>query len=158
MQDNSQVMPTASHIGEHVAYLGLGSNLGDGHQNIAAAVLLIGEKAGEILAEAPLIESEPWGFESEHRFTNGAVAIRTSLSPMELLDVTQQIERQMGRTHKHRPGESYTDRIIDIDLLEYDDLQMDTPRLTLPHPLISQRDFVSIPLEECRLKVLAQEE
>lgn len=141
--------------GKHLAYLGLGSNLGDGRENLARAIRLLNKQVGEVVAEATVIESEPWGFESEHRFTNGAVAVMTALDPMALLDATQRIERQMGRTHKHRPGESYTDRIIDIDLLEYDTLHLETPRLTLPHPLISQRDFVSGPLEECRMKILS---
>ena len=131
-------------------FLGLGSNLGDGRSNLDRAVELLAADAGEILAVTDYIESEPWGFESEHRFTNAVCAIETSHSPMELLAITQQIERQMGRTHKHAPGESYTDRIIDIDILTYDDVVMHTEQLTLPHPLIEQRDFVKIPLQTCK--------
>ena len=72
---------------------------------------------------------------------------------MQLLDVTQQIERQMGRSHKHAPGESYTDRIIDIDILTYADVRMQNERLTLPHPLIEQRDFVKYPMQDCIKKL-----
>jgi len=134
----------------HIVYIGLGSNLGDGPHNLDSAINLLQEQAGEVLYTSTYIESEPWGFESEHGFTNAVTVIRTTLDPIALLDVTQHIERQMGRTRKHLPGESYTDRIIDLDLLLYDDLHLQTPRLTLPHPLIDKRDFVRLPLLECQ--------
>lgn len=140
----------------HIVYIGLGSNLGDGPHNLDAAVELLQTEAGEVLYTSAYIESEPWGFESEHSFTNAVTVLRTELEPLALLDVTQQIERQMGRTLKHRPGEAYTDRIIDLDLLLYDDIQMQTPRLTLPHPLIEKRDFVRLPLLECQEAMLAR--
>lgn len=132
----------------HQIYLALGSNLGDGKANLDRAVALLAQRVGEVQAVSGYMESEPWGFESQHRFTNGAVAMTTSLSPMELLDVTQAIEREMGRTHKHKPGEPYTDRIIDIDILLYDDVHIATERLVIPHPHIHDRDFVRIPLTE----------
>ena len=134
----------------HIVYIGLGSNLGDGPRNLDAALGLLQAQAGEVLYTSKYIESEPWGFESEFSFTNAVTVISTALEPIALLDVTQQIERQMGRTHKHLPGQDYTDRIIDLDLLTYDDLQMQTPRLTLPHPHIDKRDFVRLPLLECQ--------
>ncbi len=130
-------------------FLGLGSNLGDGRANLDRALELISVRVGTLLAVSDYIGSEPWGFASEHRFTNAVCAVETGLGPMVLLDITQEIERQMGRTHKHAPGESYTDRIIDIDILSYDDVSMHNERLTLPHPLIDQRDFVKIPLQDC---------
>lgn len=133
-----------------LVYIGLGSNLGDGRENLQTAIRLLAEQVGEVVAVSSLIESEPWGFESEHRFTNGVVALRTTLTPHALLDATQDIERQMGRTHKHLPGEAYMDRIIDLDLLEYEDLVLADSRLSLPHPLIQERSFVRIPLEECK--------
>lgn len=136
-----------------ISYLGLGSNLGDGRANLDRSLQLIARHVGEIVAVSGYIESEPWGFESKHRFTNAVCAVRTELSPLQLLDVTQDIERQMGRTHKHGKGESYTDRIIDIDILLYGDEHIDLPRLTVPHPLIAERDFVSRPLAECQAKV-----
>lgn len=134
----------------HLVYIGLGSNLGDGPKNLDQAIDLLNAEAGEILYTSAYIQSEPWGFESQHTFTNAVTVLRTELEPMDLLDLTQQIERRMGRTHKHGPGEAYTDRIIDLDLLQYDDLQMQTHRLTLPHPLIDKRDFVRLPLLECQ--------
>lgn len=137
----------------HTAYLGLGSNLGDGKANLDKSLEMLAEKVGEIVAVSTYMESEPWGFKSTNRFTNGAVAVKTELSPIELLDATQAIEREMGRTHKHKPGEPYTDRIIDIDILLYDDLQIKTERLIIPHPHIENRDFVKIPLSEIKTKL-----
>ncbi len=133
---------------KHKIYLALGSNLGDGKSNLDKAVAMLSQRVGVVLAVSSFIESEPWGFESEHRFTNGAVAMLTSLSPFELLDATQSIEREMGRQHKHKPGEPYRDRIIDIDILLYDDLQIATGQLVIPHPHINDRDFVRLPLAE----------
>lgn len=137
----------------HTAYLGLGSNLGDGKANLDKSLEMLAERVGEIVAVSTYMESEPWGFKSTNRFTNGAVAVKTKLSPIELLDATQAIEREMGRTHKHKPGEPYTDRIIDIDILLYDDLQIKTERLIIPHPHIENRDFVKIPLSEIKNKL-----
>ena len=134
----------------HIVYIGLGSNLGDGPKNLDKAVALLQKEAGVVLYTSAYIESEPWGFESEHRFTNAVTVISTTLEPLPLLDLTQQIERRMGRTRKRRRGEGYSDRVIDLDLLIYDDLQLETERLILPHPHIAERDFVRLPLEECQ--------
>ena len=136
-----------------LTFLGLGSNLGHGAENLDRALELIGQRVGEVKAVSSYVTSEPWGFESQHRFTNAVCAVETLLTPVELLDCTQEIERQMGRTHKHRPNEAYTDRIIDIDILTYNNICVQTERLTLPHPLIQQRDFVRIPLLECQNKL-----
>ena len=133
----------------HLTFIALGSNLGDGPALLDEAIVRIGQQIGEVLCVSSYMQSEPWGFESEHRFTNAACAVSTELDPLPLLDKTQQIERQMGRKHKHQPGESYTDREIDLDILLYDDLNYQDERLTLPHPHIVERDFVRIPLQEC---------
>lgn len=135
---------------QHIVYIGLGSNLGDGPKNLDKAVALLQKEAGEVLYTSAYIESEPWGFESEYRFTNAVTVISTALEPLPLLDLTQQIERRMGRTRKRRRGEGYSDRVIDLDLLMYDDLHLETERLVLPHPHIADRDFVRLPLEECQ--------
>lgn len=130
------------------AYLGLGTNLGsDKAANLHQAVSLINEQAGRVLACSSFIESEPWGFCSENTFLNAVVAIDTPHAPNELLRVTQSIERSMGRTHKSVDG-CYTDRVIDIDILLYDNLVVDEAELTIPHPLIWQRPFVYVPLLE----------
>ena len=128
-------------------YLSLGSNLGDREDMLRRAIALIEERVGAVQRVSSFIETEPWGFESEHPFLNAAVMVRTTLSPIECLDATQQIERELGRKKKSKGGK-YHDRPIDIDLLLYGDLKLSTPRLTIPHPHMYERDFVMIPLRE----------
>jgi 2-amino-4-hydroxy-6-hydroxymethyldihydropteridine diphosphokinase len=139
----------------HLVYIGLGSNLGDGTQNLRTALDALAVSAGRVVAISPMVSSEPWGFDSPHRFTNAVAALETTLSPEELLSTTQEIERRMGRTERRKPGEPYEDRIIDLDLLLYDDLHCQTLTLTLPHPHIEERDFVREPLRQCRALVSA---
>ena len=134
---------------EHYVYLGLGSNLGDKRENLACAIRLIGERVGKVLRVSSFIETEPWGFESEHTFVNAAILCETEQSPRQVLCATQKIEREMGRKHKSVDGH-YADRVIDIDILLYDDLRVDEPDLQIPHPLMLKRDFVMIPLREIR--------
>ena len=128
-------------------YLSLGSNLGDREDMLRRAITLIEERVGKVQRVSSFIETEPWGFESEHPFLNAACLVLTTLSPMQCLDATQQIERELGRKRKSQNG-IYHDRPIDIDLLMYDGLTLSTPRLTLPHPRMQERDFVMIPLRE----------
>ena len=110
------------------------------------AAALLAERVGDVLALSGFYETEPWGFQSENTFLNAALRLETSLSPLELLKATQQIEAEMGRTQKSNG--TYHDRIIDIDILLYDDLILQTPELTLPHPLMQDRRFVMEPLLE----------
>lgn len=131
----------------HTVYLGLGSNLGNREENLRGALFEIASSVGIVEAVSSFIVTEPWGFESTHTFVNAVCRVQTRLSPMEVLDATQAIERNLGRTKKSMDG-VYSDRLIDIDILLYDDLKMDTPRLIIPHPLMAQRDFVKIPLAE----------
>ncbi len=135
----------------HVTYLGLGSNIGDKEANIRSAIERIQELVGDIVRQSTLYVTEPWGFESDNLFVNAVVCCHTSLAPRKLLKVTQRIEREMGRTLKSRDG-VYHDRIIDIDILLYDDLHISYPDLRIPHPLMWQRDFVMIPLREIMTK------
>ncbi len=132
---------------QHVVYLGLGSNLGNKKANIRRAVKKIGELIGTVERQSALYVSEPWGFSSENEFVNVVICVSTSLLPRPLLSATQEIERSMGRKKKSVNG-IYHDRIIDIDILLYDDLTIDEPDLKIPHPLMQQRDFVMIPLKE----------
>lgn len=125
----------------------MGTNLGDKRKNIAEAIKNIGELVGDVVRQSALYETEPWGFRSDNRFVNAAVCVDTQLSPHRLLEVTQRIEREMGRTLKSDGGE-YHDRIIDIDILLYGDLHIDEPDLKIPHPLMHERDFVMTPLNE----------
>lgn len=134
-------------FGMHNLYLGLGSNVGNRKELLSEALNRIEQRIGKVTRLSSFIETEPWGFQSKNRFINAACLVETILTPLECLEETQQIERELGRTHKTINGE-YHDRCIDIDLLKYDNLQMRTDRLTLPHPLIQERDFVRIPLSE----------
>lgn len=131
----------------HIAYLSLGSNLGDRHATMQSAILLLGKQAGSVDRVSSAIETEPWGFESANKFLNMCARITTTLSPEQLLATTKDIELQLGRTTKSVNGQ-YHDRPIDIDILTYDDLHINTPSLTLPHPHMHERDFVMIPLRE----------
>lgn len=131
----------------HTVYLGLGSNLGNREENLRGALFEIASSVGVVEAVSSFIVTEPWGFESTHIFVNAVCRVQTHLSPMEVLDATQAIERNLGRTKKSVDG-IYSDRLIDIDILLYDDWKVDTPRLVIPHPLMAQRDFVKIPLAE----------
>lgn len=131
----------------HTTYLGLGSNLGNKKHNIEQAIHHIEELIGAVERRSALLETEPWGFTSSNGFVNAAICVSTQLTPRQLLEATQAIERTMGRTHKSTDGQYY-DRIIDIDILMYDHLHINEPDLTLPHPLMHQRDFVMIPLRE----------
>ena len=134
---------------KHEVYLGLGTNLGDKVQNLKDAISRISDAVGRILRQSTFIETEPWRFESSNRFLNAVVLCETEKTPREVLLLTQQIERDMGRKVKSVSG-GYADRPIDIDILLYDDLTVDEPDLKIPHPLMHQRDFVMIPLEEIR--------
>lgn len=131
----------------HIAYLSLGSNLGDRHATMQSAILLLDSQAGSVDRVSSAIETEPWGFKSANKFLNMCVRITTTLSPEQLLTTTKNIELQLGRTTKSVNGQ-YHDRPIDIDILTYDDLHINTPSLTLPHPHMHERDFVMIPLRE----------
>lgn len=133
------------HKSKHIVYLGLGTNQGDKSRNIERAIEMLSLVLGTPLAIAPNMESEPWGYESKNNFLNTVVAFGTSLSPLELLETTEETERQMGRKKKSDRN-NYCDRIIDIDILFYDNIIMECERLTIPHPLLHKRMFVLQPL------------
>jgi 2-amino-4-hydroxy-6-hydroxymethyldihydropteridine diphosphokinase len=131
---------------KHTVYLALGSNLGDKNHNLLSATTLIAERIGVLSAVSSIYESEPWGFDSDNSFLNQVIKVETNLEPLELLAITQEIEKKIGRTEK--TNHSYQDRIIDIDIILYNDLIYESERLTLPHPLYKERDFVMKPLME----------
>lgn len=128
-------------------YLSLGSNLGDRKATMRRAIGLLNERAGSVDCQSSFIETEPWGFESTNKFLNMCVRLLTTLSPEQLLMATKQIERELGRTQKSVNGQ-YHDRPIDIDILMYDDVHLDSNDLTLPHPHMQEREFVMKPLRE----------
>jgi 2-amino-4-hydroxy-6-hydroxymethyldihydropteridine diphosphokinase len=127
-------------------YLGLGTNLGDKEQNLRDAVQKIEEQVGKIVSLSAFYVTAPWGFSSDNSFLNAAVCVDTELAPIDVLQRTQAIEQELGRTKKSVNG-IYSDRLIDIDLL----LSTTSPsgaKLILPHPLMAERDFVMKPLAE----------
>ena len=128
-------------------YLGLGSNLGDKRKYIENALALIKIRVGNIIAVSGFHETQPWGYDSSEVFINVVAEVETNLNPKELLLATQDIERKIGRTDK-TTGREYHDRIIDIDILLFDNLILQTSELTIPHPLMHKRKFVLEPLSE----------
>ena len=128
-----------------LACFSLGSNLGDRSAFIERAVLLLEERAGRRAHMSGMYESPSWGYESNLPYINSCLAIYSKKEPLELMQIALEIEEQMGR---RREGKGYSDRVIDIDLLLLEDLVMDHPRLILPHPRMSERRFVLLPLAE----------
>lgn len=141
-------------------YLGLGSNLGDRHTLLLAAIEQLVQHVGRLVRCSSFIETEPWGFASDHPFLNAVAWFQTNLTPRELLTTTQEIERNLGRKEKSISSAAvtdasasaphYTDRPIDIDILLYGDQHINEPDLKIPHPLMHERDFVMHPLNEIR--------
>jgi 2-amino-4-hydroxy-6-hydroxymethyldihydropteridine diphosphokinase len=127
----------------HVAYLCLGSNIGDRIANLRKAVTLLDPKV-HVKAQSSIYQTEPWGYSDQPTFLNQVIKIDTDLEPFELLEFVKEIEFSIGRQETFR----YGPRLIDLDILFYDDLILDTPKLTIPHPRIIERAFVLIPLAE----------
>lgn len=136
-------------INMHTVYLALGTNLGNRKAIMREAIDNIGKKVGTVMRQSSFYETEPWGFESPNLFLNACICVSTKLAPRQLLEVTQAIERDMGRIEK-TVGLQYVDRIIDIDILLYDDLHINEPDLVIPHPLMEERKFVMKPLLEIK--------
>lgn len=133
-------------------YIALGSNLGNKRRNLVTAAALLAERAGEVGAISSFYETEPWGFESEHSFLNAALMLETTLAPLDLLRLTQEVERELGRMAK--TDSVYHDRLIDIDLLLYGEEVIDQPGLQIPHPLMHRRAFVMTPMAEIAPEVV----
>ena len=132
----------------------LGGNQGDVKRTLQTAQQLVNSRVGAVLRCSHRYESEPWGFPAAERFSNQALEVSTDLTPHEVLDACQRIERELGRNRaaeaveKARTGVAYTSRPIDIDILFYDDEVIASERLTVPHPLLSEREFALAPLCE----------
>ena len=148
---------------ESAIFLSLGSNEGDRAGMLAKARMLISQHIGSILQKSSVHETEPWEMEGAEPFLNQVIQVKSVLQPVELLGVLQGIERELGRcrmpdagyripdsssTSHLSPLTSYLSRPIDIDILFYREEVLDTPELTIPHPLIAERRFVLVPLEE----------
>ena len=137
----------------HRVFLGLGSNLGDKEKNISDAYIWIEERIGKIVSKSAFYITSPEGFISENWFVNAVCEVASNLSVGDVFATTQAIERQLGRTEKSENG-NYADRQIDIDILMIDDLIIDTPELTVPHPRMHLREFVLIPFSEIAPQML----
>ena len=131
-----------------IAYIGIGSNLGDRKLNIENSVARINNEKGiQVLRVSSLYESDPWGVEDQPRYLNGVLEVETLLPPEGLLQRLFSIEREFGRKREMRWGP----RIIDLDLLLFDELVMENAipdGLVLPHPRMHERKFVLLPLLE----------
>ena len=129
-----------------------GSNRGNRAALLDKARQQIARRVGRVVQVSAVHESEPWGFSDTQHFLNQAIAVETAREPIALLDEIQAIEKELGRIREKpmKPGEKrhYEPRPIDIDILFYDDIIMNSERLTIPHPLIRQREFVLVPLRE----------
>lgn len=128
----------------HSLFLGLGSNLGDKQHNIELAYAEINKRIGDIVSQSAYYVSKPDGFISENDFINSVCEVKTSLSPFQVLESIIEIEKYVGRTSKSING-SYSDRVIDIDILLYDDVIINTEHLIVPHPRFHLRSFVLVP-------------
>ncbi|WP_018358567.1 2-amino-4-hydroxy-6-hydroxymethyldihydropteridine diphosphokinase [Porphyromonas levii] len=134
-------------------YIALGSNIGNRASILAQAVGLLSERVGVVTVESKVVETEPVGFVSEHPFLNQVVAVDTELSPLEVLETTQNIERELGRWRKSVDG-VYLDRTCDLDIILYGDRIMEEAFLTIPHKLFRERKFVLEPLAEIAPEVI----
>ena len=132
----------------------LGGNQGDVKRTLQTAQQLINSRVGAVLRCSHRYESEPWGFPAAQRFSNQALEVSPDLSPLEVLDACQGIERELGRNRaaeaieKASSGAAYSSRPIDIDIIFYGDEVIDDERLTVPHPLLAEREFALQPLAE----------
>lgn len=126
-------------------FLGIGSNLGNREENLNNALNRIREEVGCVLISSSVYETEPWGFNTGNQFLNIVVRVETKIEPPALLEKVLIIEKSMGRV---RDREQYSSRVIDIDILFYEDLVMAAPDLKIPQPHIHERRFVLVPLAE----------
>jgi len=128
---------------KHVVYIALGTNLGERAANLRAAIESLLPKVS-VLAKSHVYETPPWGYEDQPAFLNMVIRAETNLEPGALLKYLKQLEVKLGRESNFRWGP----RLIDLDILFYDDLVVDTPPLVIPHPRLHERAFVLVPLAD----------
>jgi len=124
----------------------LGTNLGNKRNNLSVCIKYIEEKVGKIIQQSSVYETEPWGFKSKELFYNMAIEVETKLNPQELLKTIKEFEIEMGR--KHTSNYCYENRIIDLDILFYNNKVINLSELTIPHPKLHLRKFTLVPLIE----------
>jgi 2-amino-4-hydroxy-6-hydroxymethyldihydropteridine diphosphokinase len=132
-------------------FLGIGTNLNNREGNLKEAVSMIEKHIGKVVASSSVYETEPWGFQAEEEFLNMVVKVETNLNPYGLIGRILMIESMLGRI---RLEKQYTSRVIDIDILFYDDLVINETNLKIPHPLLHKRKFVLVPLCEIEPKMV----
>ncbi len=133
-----------------VAYIGIGSNLGDRDGQMREAIRCVQAAGLRVTRQSSVIETEPWGVPDQPRFLNMAIAVEAALPPRELLQTLKTIEAEMGRA----PARRWEPRCIDLDILLYDDIVLDEPDLQIPHPRLHERAFALVPLAEIAGDVL----
>lgn len=128
-------------------YLNIGTNVGNREQNLRDAMAMLRNNPG--FRSSAIVESEPWGYESPNKFLNVGVAFEeNALKPEQILSLLHQIEQKTSMASHRTQDGNYADRIVDVDIVAIDDLVMDTPRLTLPHPHLAKREFFLVPMKE----------
>ncbi|MEZ4922698.1 MAG: 2-amino-4-hydroxy-6-hydroxymethyldihydropteridine diphosphokinase [Crocinitomicaceae bacterium] len=127
-------------------HISLGSNLGDSIEVLSNAINVIERRIGSVIAESSMYSSEPWGFEADNDFVNAVVIVETMLSPKEVLQHLLIIEKEFGRERKKTEG--YESRILDLDIISYEQEIIDEDGLIVPHPKMHLRSFVLVPLRE----------
>ena len=132
----------------HRVFIGLGSNLGRREKNLTEAIERCKEFAA-LTKESSIYETEPWGEKDQPKFLNQVIKIQTHLKPQALLAALKKVEKEMGR----KPSTRYGPRVIDLDILLFDRLVMETPDLTIPHPMLEQRAFILVPMAEIAPRV-----
>ncbi|MDE7466163.1 MAG: 2-amino-4-hydroxy-6-hydroxymethyldihydropteridine diphosphokinase [Muribaculaceae bacterium] len=140
-----------------IYYINIGSNLGDRYLNIGKAVEAIERRFGRLVI-SNMVESEPWGFDSTNLFVNVGIAFEAEEDPEDVLRMLQAIEREISPASHRNPDGSYADRIIDIDIMEAEGVEMHTPILELPHPRLAERPFFLEPLLELKEKLKSEAE
>ena len=125
-------------------FLQLGSNLGEREQLLSSAIDLISDKLGKVVVKSKVYESTPWGVDGQQNYLNQIVEVKSRLSAEETLTVAHDIENKLGRLRLEKWGE----RLIDIDIIFYNDEIIETPYLCVPHKHMHQRNFVLEPLNE----------
>ena len=142
-----------------------GGNVGDAERRLGEAARLIDAEVGRVESHSKIYRTKAWGFESEMLITNAAWEVLTELKPEELLDALQEVEALLGRNRmveqreKEQKGARYCSRTLDLDILFYDEEHISTERLSVPHPLIMEREFVIEPtceLLQCSKEQLAE--
>ena len=132
-----------------IYYLNIGSNLDDREGNLWAADLRLSLDLGLVVARSSIVESEPWGFESNNAFLNMGIAVESRYEPIEALNIIHDIEHELNQGHSHRDSEgNNVDRLVDIDIMAIDNLVIDLPSLQVPHRHMPHRDFFLKPMAE----------